>query len=213
MILLPRPFDQWTTYQDHKGIDYGQPAGTPIRASGPGRVDYSAWYSTRGGWAKFITYDNGVRCGYYHLQNLSGAAVGDRVREGDTFAFVGSTGFSTGPHLHHEVWINGRLVKPPRYWEFIDKTRYVGQGGAAGGGEKPLPAPPPLLQEDESMNYIRISGKSGARTGGTYAVFNDGGGKYSAILVGQGGPDNLNTVTDEKQISKLQAKISGLGKA
>lgn len=141
MAKLPRPFDKWTTYEGHGGIDYGQPMGKPIPASGPGRVDFSGWYSDRGGWAKFVTYDNGVRCGYYHLRDMGGPGVGQRVAEGTTIGYVGSTGHSTGPHLHHEVWIGNTLIKPPTYWNYIDQARYVGDGKPSGGGDEPFPTP------------------------------------------------------------------------
>jgi murein DD-endopeptidase MepM/ murein hydrolase activator NlpD len=101
-------------------------------ASGPGVVDFSAWYSARGGFAKFIRYDAGFRCGYYHLPGLDGLSVGDRVDYGTVFAYVGTTGASTGPHLHHEVWVNGQIMRGDTYWNYIDMNRYVGDGSAAG---------------------------------------------------------------------------------
>ena len=58
--------------------------------------------------------------------------------------------------------------------------------------------------------YIKIKGKAGARRGGTYVVFADGDGKYSAVFIGTGGPADLVAVTDDRQITALQERISGL---
>ena len=141
MSLLPRPFDDWHTYGGHGGIDYGVPLRTPVPASGPGVIDFDGYYSARGGFAKFVQYDNGERWGYYHFDRKHGLTVGDRVSLGTMFAFTGQLGLlSTGPHLHHEVW-NGRssIIRPPAYWDHVDRNHYVGEGSAAGGGgSRPL---------------------------------------------------------------------------
>lgn len=158
MSKLPRPFDRWTTYPGHGGIDYPQARGTLVRASGPGFIDWSGYYNARGGYAKFITYDNGQRHGYYHFDREAGGRVGDRVDYGTGFAYVGSLGQnSTGPHLHHEVW-NGHtsIIKPPAYWDYVDASRYVGDGTPSGGGGTPLPTP--ILEETEDdMLYLRVA--------------------------------------------------------
>lgn len=145
MAKLARPFARWTTYEGHGGIDYPYPRNTPVRASGPGVVDWAGYYSARGGYAKFITYDNGLRYGYYHFDDNWGFQKGDRVDYGTAFARVGSLGMlSTGPHLHHEVWQNGTIIKPPAYWNYVDKNSYVGDGSGAGSGSTPFPS-----EEDE----------------------------------------------------------------
>jgi hypothetical protein len=145
MATLPRPFARWTTYEGHGGIDYPHPRNTPVMASGRGTVDWSGYYSARGGYAKFITYDNGLRYGYYHFDDNWGLQKGDRVDYGTVFARVGSLGLlSTGPHLHHEVWQNGTIIKPPAYWNYVDRNSYVGDGSGAGSGSTPFPS-----EEDE----------------------------------------------------------------
>lgn len=152
MTVLPRPFDRWTTYPGHGGIDYPAPRGTLVRASGPGFIDFSGYYSPRGGFAKFITYDCGCRHGYYHFDSDRGLGVGARVDYGTPFAFVGSLGLnSTGPHLHHEVW-NGHagIIRPPAYWEHVDQSRYVGDGSTA-GDEHPFIPPTQESEEDDDM--------------------------------------------------------------
>lgn len=78
-------------------------------------------------------------------------------------------------------------------------------GGTAGGGDIS-----PIGSEDEEMSYLKIAGKSGARRGGTYAVFALGGGAYTAVFIGGAGPKDLEAVTDDASIAALQSRISGL---
>ena len=101
----------------HTGIDYAVPHGTPIKASYAGIVIYSGWY---GGYGKVVILDHGSCTGaptttlYAHMskQNVS---VGDNVTRGQIIGYVGSTGYSTGPHVHFEVRINGKHVNPNKY--------------------------------------------------------------------------------------------------
>ena len=101
----------------HTGIDYAVPHGTPIKASNAGKVIYSGWY---GGYGKVVILDHGSCTGaptttlYAHMskQNVS---VGDNVTRGQIIGYVGSTGYSTGPHVHFEVRINGKHVNPNKY--------------------------------------------------------------------------------------------------
>ncbi len=101
----------------HTGIDYAAPYGTPIKASNAGKVIYSGWY---GGYGKVVIIDHGSCTGaptttlYAHMskQNVS---VGDNVTRGQVIGFVGSTGYSTGPHCHFEVRINGKPKNPNNY--------------------------------------------------------------------------------------------------
>lgn len=97
----------------HKGVDLLSGMGTPIHAAAPGRVSVMAW---RGGYgnAVFIDHGNGVQTRYAH-QSKFNTRVGANVAAGDVIGFVGSTGNSSGPHLHFEVWVNGVAVDPLRY--------------------------------------------------------------------------------------------------
>jgi murein DD-endopeptidase MepM/ murein hydrolase activator NlpD len=94
----------------HTGVDISAPAGTPIRAAGSGKVIYSSY---RGGYGNCIIIDHGggVATLYGHCSRLY-AGVGRNVDRGDVIAAVGSTGFSTGPHCHWELRINGTPVNP-----------------------------------------------------------------------------------------------------
>ncbi len=97
----------------HAGIDVGVPFGTPIRAAASGTVVYSGWL---GGYGNLVVVDhgNGLSTAYAHQQQIY-ATVGQRVGQGATLGEVGSTGNSTGPHLHFEVRINGSAVDPLGY--------------------------------------------------------------------------------------------------
>jgi murein DD-endopeptidase MepM/ murein hydrolase activator NlpD len=96
----------------HKGIDFAVPTGTPVMAAGSGAVTFSGY--TRGfGNLVIVTHTNGYATAYGHLSRFaSGVKKGARVRQGQIVAYSGSTGISTGPHLHYEVRVNGSQVNP-----------------------------------------------------------------------------------------------------
>jgi murein DD-endopeptidase MepM/ murein hydrolase activator NlpD len=97
----------------HEGIDIGASSGTPIWAAAAGTVIWSGW---RGGYGNCVVVDhgNGLATLYGHSSALL-VPVGQRVSQGETIALVGSTGNSTGPHLHFEVRVNGSAVDPLLY--------------------------------------------------------------------------------------------------
>jgi murein DD-endopeptidase MepM/ murein hydrolase activator NlpD len=101
-------------YRMHTGVDWAAPSGTPIFASGNGVVEDASWHNGYGRFLK-ITHTNGYGSGYGHLSAYAkGIDKGTRVKQGQVVAYVGSTGLSTGPHLHYEVYINGVAVDPMR---------------------------------------------------------------------------------------------------
>ena len=97
----------------HPGIDIGAGMGTPIRAAADGTVVLASY---DGGYGNLIVIDhgNGIATAYAHQSQLA-AGVGQHVSQGQVIGFVGSTGFSTGPHLHFEVRVNGSAVDPLGY--------------------------------------------------------------------------------------------------
>lgn len=96
----------------HNGVDYAAPRGTPIYASGDGVVKQAGWKAGYGRWIS-IRHKNGYETGYAHQSRIAkGIRPGVRVKQGQVIGYVGSTGFSTGPHLHYEVRVNGRPVNP-----------------------------------------------------------------------------------------------------
>lgn len=94
----------------HKGIDFGVPTGTPVFAAGDGVVEQAQWSNGYGRWVK-IKHNAGFETGYGHLSAWA-VKPGQRVRQGQVIAYSGSTGQSTGPHLHYEVMIKGDKVDP-----------------------------------------------------------------------------------------------------
>ncbi|RDV05653.1 M23 family peptidase [Undibacter mobilis] len=98
----------------HTGVDWAAPTGTPIYAAGNGVVEKEGWES---GYGKFILvkHNNGYETAYGHMSAFArGMEVGKRVRQGQVIGFVGSTGLSTGSHVHYEIRVNGRFVDPMR---------------------------------------------------------------------------------------------------
>ncbi len=96
----------------HTGVDLAARSGTPIYAAGDGVIDYYKWQSGYGNKVE-IKHVNGYETAYGHMSRyVDGLSVGSRVRQGQIIGYVGSTGQSTGPHLHFEIKINGNLVDP-----------------------------------------------------------------------------------------------------
>ena len=96
----------------HMGVDFAAPIGTPIMAAGTGHIEY---VGTNGGAGKYIRIKhlNGYKTSYSHLSSYaSGMQKNVRVKQGQTIGYVGSTGLSTGPHLHYEVIFNGEKINP-----------------------------------------------------------------------------------------------------
>ncbi len=97
----------------HEGIDIGCPYGAPNRAAAAGTVIYAGWMSGYGNLV-VIDHGNGLSTAYAHASSLA-VGVSQSVAQGQTVSYVGSTGHSTGPHLHFEVRVNGVAVDPLGY--------------------------------------------------------------------------------------------------
>lgn len=98
----------------HTGVDWATAYGTPIFASGNGTIEVAGW---EGGYGKYIKikHPNGYETAYGHMSAFAkGMEPGTRVRQGQIIGFVGSTGMSTGAHVHYEILVNGRFVDPMR---------------------------------------------------------------------------------------------------
>ena len=116
----------------HKGIDLAGPTGTPIYATADGVVSRADWFSSYG---LYVSLEHGgsLQTRYGHMSRLN-VAAGQRVRKGEIIGYVGSTGRSTGPHLHYEVRVNGEAVNPIPYmqadeFQFAQADSSLGQGG------------------------------------------------------------------------------------
>jgi murein DD-endopeptidase MepM/ murein hydrolase activator NlpD len=106
----------------HTGIDLAAPTGTPVYATADGVVSRADWYSSYG---LYISVEHGasLQTRYAHLSRLA-VATGDVVKKGDLIGYVGSTGRSTGPHLHYEVRVDGLAVNPIPYM-MADERRFA----------------------------------------------------------------------------------------
>ena len=120
--------------RQHQGIDLAAPTGTPVYATADGVVGRADWYSSYG---LYISINHGasMETRYAHLSRLA-VAAGDNVKKGDLIGYVGSTGRSTGPHLHYEVRVEGLAVIPIPYMveseaqlAYARDARLTGQGG------------------------------------------------------------------------------------
>jgi len=97
----------------HSGVDISASSGMPIRATADGVVSYSGWTQS-GGYVVLIEHGCGFSTAYAHNRgNL--AKVGQRVKRGEIVGYIGSTGKSTGPHVHYEVWERGKRINPSKF--------------------------------------------------------------------------------------------------
>jgi murein DD-endopeptidase MepM/ murein hydrolase activator NlpD len=113
----------------HKGIDLAGPTGTPVHAAADGIISRADWFSSYG---LYISIEHGgqIQTRYGHMSRLN-VESGQRVKKGDVIGFIGSTGRSTGPHLHYEVRIANEAVNPLPY---LQPTRTLAGGTADGAG-------------------------------------------------------------------------------
>ena len=96
----------------HQGVDFAAPTGTPIMAAGTGFIEKIGMNGGAGNYIK-IKHINGYKTAYGHMSKFaSGLKKGSKVTQGQTIGFVGSTGMSTGPHLHYEVIFNNKKINP-----------------------------------------------------------------------------------------------------
>lgn len=123
---ISSPFGwRWNGTDFHSGIDIANDFGTPIVASADGIVTDAAYNGGGYGNKVDIDHGNGIMTRYAHAQAIV-VRTGQEVRCGQVIAYMGSTGFSTGPHLHYEVRINGEAVNPIFYLARAKKSSPVG---------------------------------------------------------------------------------------
>ena len=123
--------------RSHKGVDLSAPTGTPIYATADGYISKAEWFSSYG---KYVSIEHGanLQTRFAHMSDIA-VTAGSRVKKGDIIGYVGSTGRSTGPHLHYEVRIDGKAVNPVPYMVESEAQRAfalaTGQGGQGDGEE------------------------------------------------------------------------------
>lgn len=192
---------------------YRQAAGIPVAP-----IYFSAdWDAQATEQAAINAYLNGaasvvgpLRVGVYGSYSVVERCARDRTSTWfwQTYAWSGGR---LSPRAHLYQWRNGQNIAGSE----VDFTRALATNyGQVGGGPGTTSTgtPTPIIEQgDNDMNYINIQGKAGARRGGTYAIFRDNAGNYSAVFIGAGaGPKDLAAVTDEGAIAQLQKRITGL---
>jgi murein DD-endopeptidase MepM/ murein hydrolase activator NlpD len=116
--------------RNHKGVDLAQPTGTPVYATADGIVSKAERFSSYGNYIQ-IEHGGEMQTRYAHLSGYT-VAAGEQVRKGQLIGYVGSTGRSTGPHLHYEVRVAGEAVDPTPYMvetQIASADPTLGQGG------------------------------------------------------------------------------------
>ena len=99
--------------ENHKGLDFGAMLETPARAVKSGEVIDSGLSNSYGYWVKYKTYDN-YEVLYAHLNKIA-VTKGQKISQGDVIAYTGNTGQSTGPHLHYELFKDGKNLNPAQF--------------------------------------------------------------------------------------------------
>ena len=94
----------------HQGVDFGAASGEPIMAAGSGTISFAGWHGGHGRYV-MIRHNKDLGTAYAHMSDIA-VKPGQQVRQGQVIGHVGSSGLSTGPHLHYEVWLRGRPVNP-----------------------------------------------------------------------------------------------------
>jgi murein DD-endopeptidase MepM/ murein hydrolase activator NlpD len=110
----------------HRGVDFAAPRGTPIYAAGDGVVKFAG---RKGGYGKYVRiHHNGTySTAYAHMSRIAkGLRPGKRVKQGQKIGYVGSTGRSTGPHLHYEILKKGQQINPLKV-KMLSSPRLAGQ--------------------------------------------------------------------------------------
>lgn len=99
----------------HSGIDIASDPGTPVRSTADGIVSYSGW---SGGSGNLVAIEHGFGFSTYYAHNkMLAVKIGQQVKRGDVIGYIGSTGNSTGPHVHYEIWREGKPLNPYAYLE------------------------------------------------------------------------------------------------
>ncbi len=117
----------------HNGVDLAAPTGTPVYATADGMITRADWFSSYG---LYVSIDHGaeLETRYAHMSRLA-VAEGEPIRKGDIIGYVGSTGRSTGPHLHYEVRVDGVAVDPIPYMVETEAQRIFAEAPAEEEGQ------------------------------------------------------------------------------
>ncbi|CDX51300.1 conserved exported hypothetical protein [Mesorhizobium plurifarium] len=126
----PRKHPILGTVRIHKGVDWAAPVGTPVMAAFDGEISFQGDGGSYGNLVK-ITHANGRETRYAHMQKFAIASgVGTKVKAGDIIGYIGTTGLSTGPHLHFELYQNGEAIDPLGTVTTVATAVAVSSGGS-----------------------------------------------------------------------------------
>nr|WP_246465575.1 M23 family metallopeptidase [Novosphingobium jiangmenense] len=104
----------------HAGIDFAASWGAPVYAATDGRVSFAGWHGGHGNYVR-LDHGGGIGTGYGHMSRIA-VAPGMSVRRGQVIGYVGSTGLSTGPHLHYEMYRGGQTVNPMSMTSIVQRA-------------------------------------------------------------------------------------------
>jgi murein DD-endopeptidase MepM/ murein hydrolase activator NlpD len=152
----------------HAGIDFRASYGSPIYAVSDGTVQFAGRHGGHGNFVK-LSHGGGLGTGYAHMSRIA-VSAGEHVRRGEVIGYVGSTGLSTGPHLHYEMYRNGATVNPSSV-QFVMRAQLSGQELAsfrarlaelqriAPGAALVALAPDPSVEEEPVREIDRLDAK------------------------------------------------------
>lgn len=170
--VITTPFNG---YPGHRGADYGAPTGTPILAAHDGTVRFSGWDDAGGYMIYLSALDGRSETSYQHMNSRPLAGQGQRIKTGQVLGYVGTTGYSTGPHLHFEYWVNGLA------WQggtAVDPAPHIDN----------IPAPQPIDDDTEDDDMAKTAGFAYTRDGKQINVLvNPVSGFYHEYEANEGG--------------------------
>ncbi|WP_419816768.1 M23 family metallopeptidase [Glacieibacterium sp.] len=107
----------------HQGVDFGAASGSPIMAAAAGTISFAGWHGGHGNYV-MVKHNGTLSTAYAHMSRFA-VKAGQTVAQGQVIGYVGSTGLSTGPHLHYEIWLKGAPVNPLTL-KFLGGTQLAG---------------------------------------------------------------------------------------
>jgi murein DD-endopeptidase MepM/ murein hydrolase activator NlpD len=119
--------------RQHKGVDLAGPTGTPVHATADGTVARADWFSSYGLYVQ-LEHGGNLQTRYGHMSRLN-VAAGQQVHKGDVIGYIGTTGRSTGPHLHYEVRIAGEAVNPIPYMQAAEFQQALASNDVTATGQ------------------------------------------------------------------------------
>jgi len=158
----PRRHPVTGVWRPHTGIDYAAPTGTPLHSQSAGTVNFSGWM---GGYGNTVMVKSGMFEHLYAHNSRNLASVGQSVKKGQRIALVGSTGMSTGPHVHYEVRKNGTAINPKGFKTGgLIKEKMMALLGDGGWPEYVIPTDP--ARHTDAMKLLALAGRDIEKRGG-----------------------------------------------